>query len=192
MDCSLPGSSVCGILQARILSGLPFPSPGDLPNPEIEPGSPTLQVDSLLSEPPENTTLLHEYLAIFFFLSSPTKQTVRNLYLISRKRRGQVPVIKQRQIRLCLCSPMSGLESEASLWVLADKRWVLHRTVPLHATLPRKRKICCRVRLQCLPGIPVFVSQPLSTCPCFSPATAYDGAQTPPRFIPNYSCAPGS
>ena len=32
--------------------GLPFPSPGDLPNPGIEPGSPTLQADSLLSEPP--------------------------------------------------------------------------------------------------------------------------------------------
>jgi len=33
-------------------SGLPFPSPGDLPDPRIEPGSPTLQVDSLPSEPP--------------------------------------------------------------------------------------------------------------------------------------------
>ena len=33
-------------------SRLPFPSPGDLPNPGIEPGSPTLQADSLLSEPP--------------------------------------------------------------------------------------------------------------------------------------------
>ena len=32
-------------------SGLPFPSPGDLPDPGIEPGSPTLQADSLLSEP---------------------------------------------------------------------------------------------------------------------------------------------
>ena len=32
-------------------SGLPFPSPGDLPNPGIEPMSPALQVDSLLSEP---------------------------------------------------------------------------------------------------------------------------------------------
>ena len=30
----------------------PFPSPGDLPNPGIEPVSPALQVDSLLSEPP--------------------------------------------------------------------------------------------------------------------------------------------
>ena len=33
-------------------SGLPFPSPEDLPNPGIEPRSPALQADSLLSEPP--------------------------------------------------------------------------------------------------------------------------------------------
>ena len=33
-------------------SGLPFPSPGDLPDPGIEPGSPALQADSLPSEPP--------------------------------------------------------------------------------------------------------------------------------------------
>ena len=36
-DCSLPSSSVHGILLARIWSGLPFPSPGDLHNPGIEP-----------------------------------------------------------------------------------------------------------------------------------------------------------
>ena len=39
MDCSLPGSSVDGILQARILEWVAFPSPGDLPNPGIEPTS---------------------------------------------------------------------------------------------------------------------------------------------------------
>ena len=33
-------------------SGLPFPSPGDLPSPGMEPGSPALQADSLPSEPP--------------------------------------------------------------------------------------------------------------------------------------------
>ena len=33
-------------------SGLPFPSPEDLPDPGIEPGSPTLQADALASEPP--------------------------------------------------------------------------------------------------------------------------------------------
>ena len=36
MDCSPPGSSVHGILQVRILEWLPFFSPGDLPNPELE------------------------------------------------------------------------------------------------------------------------------------------------------------
>ena len=35
-------------------SGLPFPSPQDLPNPVIEPGSPALRADALLSEPPPN------------------------------------------------------------------------------------------------------------------------------------------
>ena len=35
-------------------SGLPFLSPGDLPDPGIKTGSPTLQADSLPSEPPEN------------------------------------------------------------------------------------------------------------------------------------------
>ena len=34
-------------------SGLPFPSPGDLPNPGTEPGSPALPGDSLPPEPPE-------------------------------------------------------------------------------------------------------------------------------------------
>ena len=34
-------------------SGFPFPSPGDLPHPGIEPESPALQADSLPSDPPE-------------------------------------------------------------------------------------------------------------------------------------------
>ena len=52
VDRSLPGFSVHGILQARILEWLPFPSPGDLPDPGIEPGSPALEADSLTAEPP--------------------------------------------------------------------------------------------------------------------------------------------
>ena len=38
-------------------SGLPFPSPGDLPDPGIKPGSPALQADTLLSEPPGQQSL---------------------------------------------------------------------------------------------------------------------------------------
>ena len=51
MDCSLPGSSIHGIFQARTL---PFPSPGDLPDPGFESGSPALQADSLPFELPRN------------------------------------------------------------------------------------------------------------------------------------------
>ena len=46
VDCSPPGSSVHGILQARTLQWLPDPSPGDLPDPGIEPRSPALQADA--------------------------------------------------------------------------------------------------------------------------------------------------
>ena len=52
IDSSPPGSFVHVILQARILSGLSFPSSGDLPNPGIKPRSPALQTDSSPSEPP--------------------------------------------------------------------------------------------------------------------------------------------
>ena len=50
MDCSPPGSSVHGILQARILEWVAISSPGDLPNPGIDLSSPTLQAGSLLTE----------------------------------------------------------------------------------------------------------------------------------------------
>ena len=40
------------IFQARVPQWVPFPPPWDLPDPGIEPGSPALQADALLSEPP--------------------------------------------------------------------------------------------------------------------------------------------
>ena len=42
-----------GFSRQEYWSGWPFPSPGDLPNPGIEPRSPTLQADALTSEPPK-------------------------------------------------------------------------------------------------------------------------------------------
>ena len=52
MDCSLSGSSIHGIFQARVLEWIAISSPGDLPNPGTEPGFPSLQADALPSEPP--------------------------------------------------------------------------------------------------------------------------------------------
>ena len=89
-------------------SGKPFPSPGDLPNPGIEPRSPALQADSLLSKPPgkskytgvgslsllqpilqtqeSNWGLLHGRWSLYYYLSNNKiyiscllAQTVKNL-----------------------------------------------------------------------------------------------------------------
>ena len=59
MDCTLPGSSVHGIYQARTLEWVLFPSPGDLPNPGIEPTAPALQVDSWLLSHQRSSQIIH-------------------------------------------------------------------------------------------------------------------------------------
>ena len=62
-----------GFSRQEYWSGLPFPSPGDLPNPGIEPGSPALQTDSLSPEPPGNIyiyihTHTHTYICIYIYI----------------------------------------------------------------------------------------------------------------------------
>ena len=52
MDYGLPGFSICGILQARVLESVTISFSRDLPDPGIEPGSPTLEADALTSKPP--------------------------------------------------------------------------------------------------------------------------------------------
>ena len=65
MDCSPPASSVHGILQAKILKWFAIPSPGDLPDQGIEPGSPALEADSspteLLGKPFLSCMKVHIY-----------------------------------------------------------------------------------------------------------------------------------
>ena len=76
MDCSPPGFSV-EFSRQEYWSGLPFPSPGNLPDPGIKPRPPTLQADSLLSEPPEKCSLYNRGLyrvpqGWLLFFSSPS------------------------------------------------------------------------------------------------------------------------
>ena len=52
MDCNPPGFSVHRILQQEYWSVLPFPSPGDLPNPGIKPASPAFTGEFFATEPP--------------------------------------------------------------------------------------------------------------------------------------------
>ena len=62
MDCSLPGSSVHGILRQKYWSELPCPSAGDLPTPRIEPVflvSPALAGGFFITEPPAKLKSLY-------------------------------------------------------------------------------------------------------------------------------------
>ena len=57
VDCSLHTPLSMEFSRQEDWSGLPFPSPGDRPDPGIEPESPASQAESLLSESPGNPTL---------------------------------------------------------------------------------------------------------------------------------------
>ena len=59
-------------------SGLPFPSPGDLPDPGIKPRSPTLQADALLSRPPGSNSL--EFLNFLNSLSVSLRSHTRKMH----------------------------------------------------------------------------------------------------------------
>ena len=67
MDCSPPGSSVHGILQARILGWVDISFSRDLPHPGTEPRSPALQADSLLTELFLKKQLSNEYSGLISF-----------------------------------------------------------------------------------------------------------------------------
>ena len=54
-----------GFSRQEYWSGLPFPSPGDLPDPGIEPGSPAFQADALTSEPPGKPCCKQPFLFMF-------------------------------------------------------------------------------------------------------------------------------
>ena len=78
LSCSTPLPKEFSIQE--FWSGLPFPSPGDLPNPGIEPGSPALQADSLPTEPPgkHKEIFYFHYLFLSFYLLSYEDVIIRS------------------------------------------------------------------------------------------------------------------
>ena len=57
MDCTHQAPPSMGFSRQEYWSGLPFPSPGDLPDPGIKPRSPALQMDTLPCEPPAKANI---------------------------------------------------------------------------------------------------------------------------------------
>ena len=72
-----------GFSRQEYWSGLLFPSPGDLPNPGIEPGSPALQADALSSEPPGNPNAHVSMLFSQIIPLSPSPTESKRLFFIS-------------------------------------------------------------------------------------------------------------
>ena len=67
-----------GFSRQEYWSGLPFPSPGDLPNPGIEPRSSALQADALTSEPPGKVVevTLKQFIYDIIHVSIPFSQII--------------------------------------------------------------------------------------------------------------------
>ena len=93
LDSNLPSSSIHRIFQARILEWVAISFSRDLPDPGIKPGPPTLQADSLLSEPPgkpqidqviwelfKKDYILTHYLVIIFLTWHFSKPDLRFYY----------------------------------------------------------------------------------------------------------------
>ena len=109
VDCSPPGSSVHGILQAKHWSGLPCPPPGDLPDPGIELA---LQADSFPSEP-----------RVYSIICKNSRRTCSVSSLC------QVLGGHKWSVRPCPCSKKAVIligKSEPSVFSMADTSWMVH------------------------------------------------------------------
>ena len=69
-----------GFSRQEYWSGLPFPSPGDLPNPGIKPRSPALQADALTSEPPGKTAVIFYMISLRFSILGSSSAQCYTLY----------------------------------------------------------------------------------------------------------------
>ena len=81
-----------GFSRQEYWSGLPFHSPGDLPDPGIEPGSPTLEAEALTSEPPGKPKLsvyAYIYMDIYYMFFS----FFERVYKIPFKSKSHLSVI---------------------------------------------------------------------------------------------------
>ena len=100
-----------GFSRQEYRSGLPFPSPEDLPNPRIEPRSPALQADALASEPPvpgSGTVLISFLFSLFDFSDF------------------HYSVSKFTHLFLCIaCSPVDNF-SYCIFSALLDSFYILH------------------------------------------------------------------
>ena len=124
MDCvALQAPRSLGFSRRECWSGLPFPSPGNLPDPGTEPWSPTVQSDSLPSEPRGKR-----------LISVETCSEMRAIYggLRTHSSATQIPFRFP-----------PGIESNVDIQVNSDLGWIWKLAVDIRLESPLTDSICC-------------------------------------------------
>ena len=121
--------------------GLPFPSPGDLPDSGIEPESPALQVDALPSKPPGkhivNYNFCHTeikllHFATFFFFWLSTSFLLKKIFWVwysrkhGEKNTHAVAWIDRREIQLDTCGWWEALLEQWTIQVVNTSKRDIH------------------------------------------------------------------
>ena len=185
-DCIPAGSSVHGLSQARILewycSGLSFLSPGDLPEPGIEFGSPALQADSLLSERGGQSTI-HAEVIEQSQKRRPSTQPSDHLAWAKEKNNNYLRSSIQLLSRVWLFVTPWTAAGRASLSITNSQS--LLKLMSITSVMPSNHLIlCCPLLLlpSILPSIMVFSNEsvlhlrwPKYWSFSFSPSNEYSG-----------------
>ena len=193
-----------GFPRQEYWSGLPFPPPGDLPDPGIKPGSPALQADSLLSEPPGEPPrslptwgswilIIAMWQDVFTPILKVSKMSLKdiNLLKITGKEAAKLElswghgsslfVVVQSLIRVQLFATPRAVVWQASLSFTIS--WSLLKLISMELVIPSNHLIlCCPLFLlpSIFPSIRVF-SNDSALCIrwpkywSFSPSNEYSG-----------------
>ena len=137
MDCSLPGVFVHRILQARILEWVAIPFSRDPPDPEIEPGSPALQADTLLPEPPWKPKDDWELKNWCFWIVVPEKT------LESPLDSKEIKSVNPKGNQLWIFIGRTNAKAEApKLWLPDVKKWLIGKDPDAGKDLRQKKRAC--------------------------------------------------
>ena len=114
-----------GFSRQECWSGVPFPSPGDLPDQGTEPGCPTLQADTLTSEPPSLQISISQ--AVFLGRHKLLKLTQEKVEKLKKKKRSYTKgtlrvvsmkwwVFKRPQVRMISCWTPPSIRAQMLKW----------------------------------------------------------------------------
>ena len=133
MDYNLPGSSIHGIFQARVLEWVAMAFSRDHSNPGIEPRSPTWQVDSLPSESPGKPCHCRHILLLFEPLEKPTLEVqFSSVQSLGCVRLFVTPWTAAHQASLSITNSRSPLKLMSITSVMASNHLIL---VPFSSSL---------------------------------------------------------